>query len=749
MPALNPAEFQYDFVSRFNACRQRAFQMASRCTTSLTYTLNARDSAPVSQDLHVHRRVPHLAAAAALAALCGSVHAAQSGDQKPRQEQRPTFRTEANFVRVDAYPTKSGIPVLDLRAEDFELFEDGVLQKLETFEHVVVRPAGPQTERIEPGSQREMLQAAANPRNRVFVIFLDAPHVDVAGSHDIAEPLIKLINRILGPDDLVGIMTPAMSTANLVLARKTEVTEEQLRRHWPWGRRFSKLLDERETAYDLCYPPLTGEHSPSKLAGSLIQRKRERATLEALEDLVRYLRSVREERKAILTVTEGWLLFREDHSLMNLRQDNATGNNEGIPGRDPIVVGPDGKLTTKDPRNFGALTKSECDADRMRLAMMDNERYFRDILDQANRSNASFYPIDPRGLPAFDNPIGPDPPPPPHIDQQMLKTRHEALLTMALNTDGLAVVNSNDLDRGLRQIADDLTSYYLLGYYSSNPKLDGRFRSIKVRVKRPGVDVRARRGYRAPTTAEVNTARAAAAAPVPEAKSVVNAALGALGRIRPDARFSIYAAADPDAGLVWVAGELPVSNAPVDEWAQGVHADLQIIGGAASTTARVILKPGERAFLTSLKAPAPETGELDVTARLASIDRGGTPVTDTIRVRASRNEPQPLLFRRGPSTGNRLQPAADLRFSRTERLHIEIPAGADSKPAAGRLLDREGRPLALPVTTGERVEETTGRRWMTADVTLAPLAPGDYAVEVGTLRAATELRVVVAIRVVR
>ena len=58
----------------------------------------------------------------------------------------------------------------------------------------------------------------------------------------------------------------------------------------------------------------------------------------------------------------------------------------------------------------------------------------------------------------------------------MLKQRIEVMRTLADNTDGIAVVNSNDLDRGMKRISDDLTSYYLLGYYSTNAKLDGRFR---------------------------------------------------------------------------------------------------------------------------------------------------------------------------------------------------------------------------------------------------------------------------------
>ena len=143
-----------------------------------------------------------------------------------------------------------------------------------------------------------------------------------------------MINRILGPDDLVGVMTPDMSASDVVLARRTEVTEEQLRKHWTWGGRFGLMKDEREQAYLECYPPLPNEQTAeSALARALIARKRERATLEALQDLVRYLNGIREERKAILTVTEGWLLFRPDPSLEKLRSDPTSGAQDPIPGR--------------------------------------------------------------------------------------------------------------------------------------------------------------------------------------------------------------------------------------------------------------------------------------------------------------------------------------------------------------------------------------------------------------------------------
>ena len=685
-----------------------------------------------------------LLGALVLAVAAGAFASAQNGTPQDPSQQPPRFRVEANFVRVDAYPLKDGKPLMGLKAEDFEVFEDGTRQTIETFEHVIVRPVGPQQERVDPGSQREMLQAAANPRTRVFIIFLDTPHVDVGSAHAINEPLIRLIDRILGPDDLVGIMTPEMAASQIVLGRKTQVIEDSLRRNWAWGRRFSIVRDERENAYEACF----NAGGTEGVAREMIHRKRERATLEALEDLVRYMRVVREERKAVLTVTEGWLLYGENRDLVRRRTDPMTGRPEPPPTLDPVTVGLNGKLTTRDPRNMseGYLTMSECETERMRLASIDNRQFFLDLMSEANRANVSFYPVDPRGLPAWDNPMGPEAPPPVTVDQAMLKQRIEVMRTLALNTDGMAVVNSNDLDSGLKRISDDLTSYYLLGYYSSNGKLDGRIRSLRVRVTQPGVEVRARKGYRAATEEEVAAARRAADAPVPDSKATVTSAIDRLGRIRADARLVINVVPGPD-GRVWVAGEVrPPSGGP-DDFAQGGTGTVEIVG-QSTTRATITLKPGERTFLATLDAAKGSGPQIDVRARLTSADSAASPFMDTMRVDADPAGLQPLMFRRGVTTGNRLVPAADFRFSRTERVRLELAAGADVKPVSGRMLDRGGQALQVPVTVGERADAASGQRWITADVVLAPLSPADYAIEV-TVRGAQEQRLVAAIRVTR
>jgi VWFA-related protein len=669
------------------------------------------------------------------------------------EDQPPRFKTDANYVRVDVYPTKDGKPVEDLRVEDFELLENGVKQQVQAFERVVISPAGPQSMRVEANSVRGGEQMAANPRNRVFVIFLDIPTVTVESSHHIKEPLIRLVDRILGPDDLIGVMTPEMTASQITLGRKTEVIADMLRDRWYWGIRHSiQDMDEREREYDRCFPPTDAEVAAGQVRAAVVKkmiaRRRERMVLDSLRDLMRYLGSVREERKAILTVTEGWLLYRPDQSITELRTMTMTGTKEPIPGNEPVGVDPFGKLRVGAARDREghSTSQTECDQDRMYLASIDNDDYFRWLLDIANRNNASFYPIDPRGLPAFDAPIGPEQPPPIPVDHAMLKHRIETLRTLAENTDGMAVVNSNDLDRGLRRIADDLSSYYLLGYYTTNTKLDGQYRRITVRVRRPGVDVRARRGYRAARAEEVNASRAAAAAPVPDATKTATAALARLGRIRPEQRFVIHASPyrpSPSAPVsaVWVAGEL---QGPVEEFGTGASASIEINGGASVAESTATLKPGERAFLVKIPVQAATTAAFDIRVRMTPA-AGGTPVMDVAKLDPALQ--QPLLFRRGLSTGNRVQPAAGFQFSRTDRLHLELPIST-ATPGSGRFLDRNAQPLQIPVQVGETTD-AAGQRWLTADATLSALGAGDYILEISLTADGTERRVLTGIRVTR
>jgi VWFA-related protein len=633
--------------------------------------------------------------------------------------------------------------VQDLRLEDFELLEDGEVQKIAAFEHVVVA-AAPETSRVEPGSVREAERQAGEARRRVFVIFLDIASVGMANSRLMQQPLRTLIERIVGPDDLVGLATAYMAASDVALGRRTEIIERGLLESPFWGvsdTLAGATLDERERMYDSCFPPGPGEGVRSVLAAKMIARRRERLALSSLRDLAIYLGSIREERKAIITVTEGWPLYTEDQSMLALR------GNERPPGPPPIGVGPDGVLTMNPNRDMNEVHDDVCNSDRMTLAMLDDPKYFRDLLQDANRANASYYPINAGGLQVFDQSFGPS-----FRDvsgsMAMVRSRVSTLRELAENTDGLAIVDTNDLNGGMRRIVDDLSSYYLLGYYSSNSKLDGGFRRITVRVKRPGVQVRARRGYRAATAEEVSASRAATAAPVPEATRATTAALATLARVDAASRFHLHAVpvrdtADGAATALWIAGELTL---PLQEFSAGGDATIELSSGSGAAVSAT-LKPPERTFL--VKVPLHDAGpSVDVRGRLAAAGSAGVPLADTIRVSTAPAAVQALLFRRGPSTGNRLLPAADFTFSRTERLRLELPVFADSAVGAGRILDRNGHPLAVPVQVGER-KDADGQRWLTGDAVLSPLGAGDYVVEVSYTSGGVEQKVLTGIRVTR
>ncbi len=138
-------------------------------------------------------------------------------------------------------------------------------------------------------------------------------------------------------------------------------------------------------------------------------------------------------------------------------------------------------------------------------AAADNQVELRAAIDAAVKANVAIYPVDARGLEAvvpggeasrasqsgtgaFSGRALQA-----QFDQQVAS--QETLAALAGDTGGRAFLDSNDLGSVYERVIADTAAYYVLGYSSTNPARDGRFRRIKVRVKRPSVRVEHRSGY--------------------------------------------------------------------------------------------------------------------------------------------------------------------------------------------------------------------------------------------------------------
>jgi len=139
---------------------------------------------------------------------------------------------------------------------------------------------------------------------------------------------------------------------------------------------------------------------------------------------------------------------------------------------------------------------------------MENQSQLRSTINAATRANTAIYTLDTRGLQAL----------PPGGDAQTASIRgvsafsgasvrnqfdsnfgtQETLSTLASDTGGKAFLDSNDFSKIFDKVHDDTSAYYLLGYHSSNPDKDGRFRRITVKLNRPDLKLEYRKGYYAP-----------------------------------------------------------------------------------------------------------------------------------------------------------------------------------------------------------------------------------------------------------
>ena len=112
------------------------------------------------------------------------------------------------------------------------------------------------------------------PRRRVFVVFLDTGMTTIEGSHAARRPIVDMLDRLIGDDDLFAVMTPDMGAKGITFARRTESLDAELAKYWTWGQRDALVRrDPEEIALETCFP----DPAPEKYCTGPDRRTRQAA----------------------------------------------------------------------------------------------------------------------------------------------------------------------------------------------------------------------------------------------------------------------------------------------------------------------------------------------------------------------------------------------------------------------------------------------------------------------------------------
>ncbi|MXY24462.1 MAG: VWA domain-containing protein [Acidobacteria bacterium] len=412
----------------------------------------------------------------------------QATDQRPDAEvpgiavepaadgQPLIFRSGVNYIRVDAYVTdEDGTPVFDLTQDDFEVYEDGVKQDVDSFQVIRIDPLEVQASGVQTGvgvTRSDQELAASQPDVRVFVIFLDDYHVREGNGIRARRMLVDFLENELIPTDLVAVMYPLTPLDSVVLTRDHEAIIRAVSQF-----EGVKYEYEARNTYEARYVFYPTE---------VVERVRNDVSLSALRGLMIRLGGLREGRKSVLLVSEGY----SNYVPPQLRSQNAEMPVD--PGINPARFDPFAGDNSFE-ESFAFFRSAE---------ILSDLRY---IFRTANRFNTSIYTVDPRGLAVFEFDVS-EPTVSFNTDRRQLRVTQDTLRILAEETGGRAIVNQNDLRPGLERMLTDANGYYLLGYNSGAAPTDGEFHEIEVRVSNPSLRVRARPGYWAITERDVQRA---------------------------------------------------------------------------------------------------------------------------------------------------------------------------------------------------------------------------------------------------
>ena len=635
-----------------------------------------------------------------IAALGVRASAQNPPQPPPPQEQRPVFRSATNVVRVDVFPRHRGRIVTGLTADDFRVTEDGAAQTIETFEFVPISDATTGEAPLEPRNADEARRMAADPRNRVFIFYLDAYSVEFFGSARSREPILDFLQRSMGPRDLFAVMTSVQSPELLEFTRLTQGLGSMLPMSKPWG------LEDR-------IPDGAEEEQLEGLCGrGVVAGRRMLKVLNDLDGLVKVLGAMRPERKNLIFVGNRW------QNEIGLRSSASVGGCR-LPAPGALALDAGGQRGRGSFQVPSVLTEGAdmCRRARAEICGVDFQRRTLDVFAAAHKENVAVYFL----------------PPAPKSMANFSLAR-----SFADQTDGLSIVN-NDISLGLSQVLDHQTGFYMIGYRSTQSSEQTRVREVRVRVSKPDVELDVRRLYD-PAPRAVTLA----ATTPPRERSDLERATDALARFRAEADVFIQPTIRPTG--VEVVLELTPTVAAREPWRHGaaVTATLLNADGREQGSAAATIAAGER----SARIVIPIADPASVTRVRLRLVQGDVALGDDAPVVATAAEPlgRGTLYRAGSLPRHPFLPAADLRFARTDRLRLEWPAAGVIADPVVRLLNATGAPLNADIVVSVLEGAPAVLR---ADLRLLSLAPGDYIVEAAGTVDAARVRQLTGIRVTR
>jgi VWFA-related protein len=398
-------------------------------------------------------------AAAAFAAI--TALAAQQAPPTPPDQPAVTFKVAINYVEVDASVfDRDGQFVPNLKKEDFEVLEDGVRQDITAFTQVNIPIERPEPQPLQAKAVIEP-DVVTNVRpfeGRVYVVILDDKHTAALRSTLVKRAATQFISQYMAANDMAAIIT----TGGQLQATQEFTSNKRLLLRAVnnfIGQKIRSETEERLDEYNRQSAVPSGPGNTITKVDDPRDMERgydARMALETIAKISDWVGSIRGRRKAIVWFSEGI-----DYDIYNFQKREAS------------------TITEK----------------------------MKDVIASATRSDVSIYSIDPRGLTSLADEainVAGGFPENPLLNlslqsfQDSLRRSQDSLRSLSEETGGFAAVNSNDFSNAFTRVVKDNSGYYVLGYYPKDERRDGRFRRIQVKVNRPGLEVRSRRGYTAP-----------------------------------------------------------------------------------------------------------------------------------------------------------------------------------------------------------------------------------------------------------